>query len=71
MKKLIILIALAFASCNTVPVDKDVETSHRIIGKEYNIYEGHSYQIIEVDGHEFLCQYNGGMCLIPKDTLKK
>ena len=72
MKKitLIAIALISLASCTTTTVDVNAETSHRIITKESRQYEGVSYQIMEVDGHEFLCQYHGGMCLIPKDTIK-
>jgi hypothetical protein len=72
MKKSFLTLAVAtlFASCTTTPVDKNAETSHRIVGKEHNVYDGVSYQIIEVDGVEYLCAYQGGMCPLVKDTIK-
>ena len=73
MKKITLLaIALiSLASCSTTPIDPKAETSHRIIGKEHNVYEGIGYQIIEVDGVEYLNADHGGMCVLVKDTTKK
>ena len=72
MKKisLIAIALISLASCNSVPIDKNAETSHRIIGKEYQVYEGYVYQIIEVDGKEYISCASGGMCPLVKDTTK-
>lgn len=71
MKK-IILIAIVFiifiSGCDTAQVDKNSEVSHRIIGKEYNVYDGTGYQIIEVDGVEYLSKTSGGICPLVDTT---
>lgn len=70
MKKLIIVLAIALSSCSTASTDANEETSHRIIGKEYTVYHGAGYQIIEVDGKEFIASTNGGLCPLLIDTVK-
>jgi hypothetical protein len=72
MKKItIIAIALiSLSSCSTAPLDKSFENSHRIIGKEYHVVEGYGYQIIEVDGVEYIAMTGGGICPLVKDTIK-
>jgi hypothetical protein len=79
MKKitLIAIALISLSSCadysTTTPKDNTGKplTPQRIHGVESTVYDGITYNIVEVDGNEFLCQYNGGMCLIPKDTTKK
>lgn len=73
MKKIVLFVVIAtiaLISCTTAPVDKNAESSKRIIGKEYNVYGGYGYQIIEVDGQEYLSMTGGGICPLVKDTLK-
>lgn len=61
MKKILLLslIVLTLFSCNTVPVDTKAETSHRIVGKEHNVYGGYGYLIIEIDGVEYVSASSG------------
>lgn len=71
MKKILSFLLVVLASCSSAPIDSNAEKSHRIIGKEYNVYAGYGYQIIEVDGKEYLSMTGGGICpLVNKDTLK-
>jgi hypothetical protein len=72
MKKLILFAtAIILSSCDTVVVDPKSEISHRIVGKEHNVYGGHGYQIIEVDGVEYIAVSEGGICpLVKKDSIK-
>ncbi len=68
MKKIIISLAIVITSCSTVEVR---EGNNRVIGKEYNVYQGQVYRIIEIDGVEYISTTNGGICpLIKKDSNK-
>lgn len=70
MKKLIIFlliilgVTLFLTSCDKTC---DSEDPKRIIGNESTLYGGHIYQIIEVDGVEYLCSGDGGICPITKN----
>lgn len=57
---------LFFTSCGK----KDNDNTKRIIGKEHTTYKGMVYQIIEVDGVEYLCTHDGGICPLANDTLR-
>jgi hypothetical protein len=72
MKNLFLILAIStlFIGCSTAQLDNKYETSSRIIGKEYHTVSGHGYQIIEVDGHEYLCMTGGGICPLVRDTVK-
>lgn len=71
MKKLIIFlliilgVTLFLTSCDKTCDSED--STNRIIGKESTLYRGHVYQIIEVDGAEYLCSASGGICPITKN----
>ena len=60
----IVLFAVIFTSCvdnKTTTTKKQGEDKQRIIGKEHTVYNGRSYQIIEVDGVEYICRTEGGI----------
>ena len=71
MKRILILVTIissaAFLSCsNKVDEPNKVSGKSRIILKEDKIFSGAKYSIIEVDGVEYLCQNNGGICPLVK-----
>lgn len=71
MKKIIktAILSVIFYSCAdgiTKTTKRDGEAKQRIIGKEYTVYEHHGYQIIEVDGIEYISSYSGGICPLKK-----
>jgi len=47
------------------------QPAKRIIGKEYTIYEGTGFRIIEIDGIEYVANSSGGICPLTKDTSNK
>ncbi len=80
MKKLLfiaIIFAVAFVGCTpqergvTKNVHTKDEVESRIIGIEETIYEGSSYQIIEVDGHQYISRYSGGIVHLESCPCKK
>ena len=64
MTKILILaiVAIACSSANSVEVDID----KRIILKNDTRLGGVSYQIIEIDGVEYIAQYHGGISPLVK-----
>jgi hypothetical protein len=48
-------------------VKKDGENPQRIIGKESTVYDFYRYQIIEVDGVEYIATCQGGIYPLVKD----
>lgn len=50
----------------TETTKREGEAEQRIIGKEQTVYKMTEYQIIEVDGVEYLSNSNGGMCPLIK-----
>lgn len=79
MKKLFLLfapIASMLTSCSdfntTTPKDNQgkILNKQRIHGVETTTFDGIDYQILEVDGHEYLSRTQGGICPLVKDTIK-
>lgn len=75
MKRLIFLtlatILLTGCAENGVKTTKNPgEPQCRIRGKEHTVYSGYGYQIIEIDGVEYVAPSTGGICPLVKDTLK-
>lgn len=73
-KLLSLFIIVVLSSCADNGQDKSIkrpgENSVRIIGKEYTVYKGYGYQIIEIDGQEYVSTSAGGICpLVKKDSL--
>lgn len=73
MKKNLILLALStlLFSCadNATTTTKRIgEPQQRIIGKEYTVYNGYGYQIIEIDSVEYLTTTGGGICPLLKNN---
>lgn len=70
MKKLIpLLVAVLLISCadNTTTTTKQpYELKQRIVGKEYTVYKGVGYQIIEIDSIEYISSTYGGVYPITK-----
>lgn len=68
MKKLIIIliaVSCAIGSCRQADNSTTDELKHRIIGKEYTVYKGVGYRIIEVDSQEYLSS-DHGICPLQK-----
>ena len=64
MKYLLIFVLFLFVSCAdniTYTIKGELEANQRIYGKEYTIYKGRGYQIIEVDGIEYITNTTGGI----------
>lgn len=63
------IVATVVISCadgSTETTKREGEELQRIIGKEYTVYGGRGYQILEVDGVEYIANTNGGICLLVK-----
>jgi hypothetical protein len=68
MKKIYLFIILgAIFLLNSCGEKTGNDDPKRIIGNESTLYGGHIYQIIEVDGVEYLCSGDGGICPITKN----
>jgi len=71
MKYLVMLFMLfMFTSCVQVEengVKNEVKKESRIIFKDHNYRKGYSFVIIEVDGKEYLSNYEGGIIELKKD----
>lgn len=50
-------------------IRKELNTKGRIIGKEYDSFNSHGYEIIEIDGHEYISTSDGGICPLIKDSI--
>jgi hypothetical protein len=62
---LYILLVAVITSCadgNTTTTKREGEAQQRIVGKEYTVYDGRGYQIIEIDGVEYVSASSGGIC---------
>ena len=74
MKKILILLsAITLCGCveNATKTTKRIgEAQCRIIGKEYTCYEGYAYQIIEIDGQEYISPAHGGIYPLVKPIVK-
>jgi hypothetical protein len=69
MKYILIFALFLFVSCadnTTTTIKREQEANQRIYGKEYTIYKGTGYQIIEVDGVEYITTTRGGICPLVK-----
>lgn len=66
---IVALLSIILCSCvdGTTQTTKKVgEAKQRIIGKEYTMYQSIGYQIIEIDGVEYVCMDGGGICPLVK-----
>jgi hypothetical protein len=71
MKKITISIKILFliillTGCIEVTPTPDSEYYQRVQGKGGFVYRGVGYQIIEVDGIEYISCGNGGICPLKK-----
>ena len=65
---LFLLVSILFSCKNESTSKPRNEKKHRIIGKEYTGYKGTGYQIIEVDGVEYITTTSGGICPLVKQN---
>lgn len=79
MKKILFIAIILLAGCGETPIQVDKSRTinaqnstekQRIKGKGSFTYDGIFYQIIEVDGVEYLTQYGGGIVCLEKDSTK-
>lgn len=68
MKKIIMLLfAFTMISCADYATNtKDNKSPQRIHGKEYTIFCGYEYLILEVDGVEYIATTHGGITPLVK-----
>lgn len=60
-----ILLVSVITSCadgDTTTTKREGEAQQRIVGKESTMYNGRRYQIIEIDGVEYISASSGGIC---------
>jgi hypothetical protein len=64
---MLLVFAITLNSCD----DAKTTPTNRIIIKESTLPSDFRYEIIEVDGVEYLCSSRGGLCPLVKDTTAK
>lgn len=63
-----LLVLFGCADNNTTTTKRPGEAKQRIYGKEETYYAGVTYQIIEVDGIEYITSNLGGIYILVKDN---
>ncbi len=64
---ILLVFAITLSSCDKA----GNKTTNRITIKESTLPGDFRYEIIEVDGVEYLCSSRGGLCPLVKDTTAK
>jgi hypothetical protein len=64
---ILLVFAITLNSCD----DAQTTPTDRITIKESTLPSDFRYEIIEVDGVEYLCSSRGGLCPLVKDTTAK
>jgi hypothetical protein len=67
----VIMLVALLSSCldgktTTTKRSGEKDPTQRIVGKGYIEYEGVGYQIVEIDGTEYISSTSGGICRLEK-----
>jgi hypothetical protein len=67
---ILLVFAITLSSCDDAETTPTI-TTQRITIKESTLPSNFRYEIIEVNGVEYLCSSRGGICPLVKDTTAK